>query len=214
MAFPDIKVKNNYLNQSIFNKARVDKFLLVLTFPEALRNIDKKYGAGVTPSKIVGERLELSVWGIVVPTISVGSVDVPFQNQTPVITNFTRPAYDPVNVKFTIDSEFYNWYVIWQWLALINNPGTSNFDEFNISGMKAQDGKLVAGPGKAEFWKNYTSEIQIKALNEYNQIIGNFTYTNCFPTGLDGIDFTYQGSDEIVSGFTFRFNQLFFNINT
>ena len=44
MSYKDITEKNNYLNQAILNKARVDKFLLIITMPLALRNIDVAYG--------------------------------------------------------------------------------------------------------------------------------------------------------------------------
>jgi len=212
MAFPDIKEKRNYLNQAPFNKARIDKFLLIMVMPEALRNIDKKYGTE-TQSKIVSEKLELSVWGAVVPSITVPSVQVPFGGQVPQATSFTRPVYEPVTVQFTIDSEFYNWYVIWQWLSLLNNPGTSNFDQSNISGMKLPDGTIKT-PEKPQFIPKYATEITLKALNEYNQIIGEFVYTQAFPTSLQGIQFNYQRADEITSGFTFAFSQLFFNIIT
>ena len=212
MAFPDLKEKRNYLNQSNLNKARIDKFVLVLTLPPALRNIDKKYVAA-TPSGVVSERLELSVWGIVVPTIEVGKVDVPFGGQVPKVTSFTRPAYEPVAVNFNIDSEFYNWYVIWQWLSLLNDSSTSVFDKNNISQIKNVDGTLKK-PGRAEFIQAYTTNINVLALNEYNQIVGDFVYTQAFPTALQGIQFNYKDSNEIVSGFTFEFNQLFFNINT
>ena len=211
MSYRDLTDKKNYLNQAVLNKARVDKFLLVITLPEALRKIDVRYG-DETPSKIIGEKLQMSVWGNVVPQISVPSVSVPFSGQVPKVTSFTRPAYDPVTVNFNVDSEFYNYYVIWKWLALLNDPTTSNFDSGNISGLVDPTTNNLIKPNKAEFIPKYASQITLSPMNEYNQLIGTFTFTQCFATSLNGINFNYQGSEEIVSSFTFDFSQLTFTI--
>lgn len=204
--YKDIGPKANYLNQAVLNKARIDKFLLVLTMPEALRNIDVPY-TEETPSRIVSEKLQMSVWGAIVPTTTIPSVLVPFGAQVPKISSMARASYDPVKVNFNIDNEFYNWYVIWKWLSLINEPETASFDAFNNSG-------IVSLQNSPNFLQKYSSNISIQALNEYNQIVCEFVYTQCFPISLDGINYNYQDAGEIVSGFTFEFSQLLFNINT
>jgi hypothetical protein len=213
MSYRDIKEKANYLDQAILNKARVDKFILTILLPESLRSIDSKYG-NETPSKIVSDRLQLSVWGTIVPTVTVPSVLVPFGGQVPKVTSFTRPAYEPIKVNFNVDSEFYNYYVIWRWLALINDPTNSNFDSANISGVVNPVSRTVTDSKKPSFIPKYTSQFSLQPLNEYNQVIGEFNFTQCFPVSLDGINFSYQDAGEVVSGFTFEFSQLTFNINT
>ena len=211
MSYRDLTDKHNYLNQAILNKARVDKFLLVITLPEALRKIDVRYG-NETPSKIIGDKLQMSVWGNVIPSITVPSIQVPFSGQVPKVTSFTRPAYDPVTVNFNIDSEFYNYYVIWKWLALLNDPKTSNFDSGNTSGLIDPSTKTLLNPDKAEFIPKYASQITISPMNEYNQLVGTFTFTQCYATSLNGITFNYQTGEEIASSFTFDFSQLTFTI--
>jgi hypothetical protein len=210
--YKDIPEKRNYLNQAITNKARIDKFLLIITMPEALRSIDVKYG-NETPSKIISEKLQMSVWGNVVPSINVPSISVPFQGQVPKVTSFSRPAYDPVTVNFNIDSEFYNYYVIWKWLALLNDPKTSVFDASNSSGLIDSATKALINPDKPGYIPKYSSQITLQPLNEYNQILGQFVFSQCFATSLNGINFNYQGSEEISSSFTFEFSQLTFTIN-
>lgn len=208
MAFVDpIRDKRNYLDQSILNKARIDKFFLTFTLPEPLRTIDKSIETSVTPNQIISERLSLSVWGIVVPTITVTSVDVPFGGQVPKVTSFSRPAYSPIDVNFTIDSQFYNWNVIYKWLNLLNDSQTSNFDQTGIS-------KQPYPQEKPQFMKRYCSDMLVTALNEYNQKVCEFEYIECFPTSLKGIEFNYQNNNEIQSGFTFEFSKLNFLINT
>jgi len=211
MSYRDLTEKHNYLNQAILNKARVDKFVLILTMPEALRKIDVRYG-DETPSKIISDKLQMSVWGNVVPAISVPSVSVPFQGQVPKVTSFSRPAYEPVTVNFTIDSEFYNYYVIWKWLALLNDPKKSVFDAENNSGLLDPGTKTLIDPKKPSYIPKYASQISLLPLNEYNQVLGEFVFTQCFATSLNGINFNYQASEEIASSFSFEFSQLTFNI--
>lgn len=213
MSYKDITEKNNYLNQAILNKARVDKFLLIITMPLALRNIDVAYG-NETASKIISDKLQMSVWGNVVPSIIVPSVAVPFQGQVPKVTSFSRPAYEPVTVNFNIDSEFYNYYVIWKWLALLNDPTKSVFDASNSSNRVDAGTNTIINPRKPNYIPQYSSQISLQPLNEYNQVLGEFVFTQCFATSLNGINFNYQGSEEISSSFTFDFSQLTFNINT
>lgn len=211
MSYRDITDKQNYLNQSILNKARVDKFLLTITMPEALRKIDVSYG-NETPSKIISEKLQMSVWGNVVPTISVPSVAVPYQGQVPKVTSFSRPAYEPVTVNFNIDNEFYNYYVIWKWLALLNDPKKSVFDSENNSGLVDPSTNTLINHKKPSYIPKYASQISLQPLNEYNQVLGEFVFTQCFATSLNGINFNYQTSEEISSSFTFEFSQLTFSI--
>ena len=213
MSYKDITEKNNYLNQAILNKARVDKFLIIITMPLALRNIDVEYG-NETASKIISDKLQMSVWGNVVPSIIVPSVAVPFQGQVPKVTSFSRPAYEPVTVNFNIDSEFYNYYVIWKWLALLNDPTKSVFDASNSSNRVDAGTNTIINPRKPNYIPQYSSQISLQPLNEYNQVLGEFVFTQCFATSLNGINFNYQGSEEISSSFTFDFSQLTFNINT
>ena len=211
MSYKDITEKNNYLNQAILNKARVDKFLLIITMPLALRNIDVAYG-NETSSKIISDKLQMSVWGNVVPSIIVPSVAVPFQGQVPKVSSFSRPAYEPVTVNFNIDSEFYNYYVIWKWLALLNDPTKSVFDANNNSNIVDAGTNTIINPRKPSYIPQYASQISLQPLNEYNQVLGEFVFTQCFATSLNGINFNYQGSEEISSSFTFDFSQLTFNI--
>lgn len=213
MSYKDITEKNNYLNQAVLNKARVDKFLLIITMPLALRNIDVRYG-NETPSKIISDKLQMSVWGNVVPSITVPSVAVPFQGQVPKVTSFSRPAYEPVTVNFNIDSEFYNYYVIWKWLALLNDPTNSVFDANNSSNRVDAGTNTIINPRKPNYIPQYSSQISLQPLNEYNQVLGEFVFSQCFATSLNGINFNYQGSEEITSSFTFDFSQLTFNIIT
>jgi hypothetical protein len=61
-----------------------------------------------------------------------------------------------------------------------------------------------------EYKKEYTSDMSLFGLDEYNKRTVHFTYTEAFPVQLGNIDYNYQTEDEITSSFTFAFSQLHF----
>ena len=59
------------INQSQFNKSRLDKFLLVLNLPTALKEINDQYIGARNNKKVNENSIQFSVYGSVVPTIEV-----------------------------------------------------------------------------------------------------------------------------------------------
>ena len=56
------------INQSQFNKSRLDKFLLVLNLPPALKEISDQYIGARNNTKVIENSLQFSVYGSIVPT--------------------------------------------------------------------------------------------------------------------------------------------------
>ena len=106
----------NPTQQSVLNVPSKDKFLLVLNLPSILKQ------QAQTNSTISLEPLEIKVYGSVVPTIQVPSNEVRFGGQSHHVSSYSRPAYDPLNVNFVIDNGFKNYWLLWKWLALLNDP--------------------------------------------------------------------------------------------
>ena len=103
------------INQSQFNKSRLDKFLLILNLPPVLKDISKK-DLGSRDNKVVIENsLQFSVYGAVVPSVTVPAEDLYYGGQTLKISKHTRPVYENVRVNFTIDNEFNNYWVLYKW---------------------------------------------------------------------------------------------------
>lgn len=185
------------VQQSILNKNRKDKFLLVLNLPNVLKEVNKS-DLNERSSKYLNlDTLQYSVYGGVVPLITVPEVDVPFGGQVPKYTSYARPAYSSVTVKFTVDNEFNNWWVLWYWLDLLNNSLESSYNFNNL-------------PENLKYKNihNYETDITVYGLDEYNNKKIQFDYLRAFITGLGNIDYDYRDPDQIESSFVFAFSQL------
>lgn len=186
--------------QSALNRARSDKFILELNLPIALKQI---YNQTLGDNFKV-DPIQFSIYGSPVPSISVPAIDVSFGGQVYKASSFSRPAYDPFNVKFLVDNGYKNYYTLWSWLNLLNDSQKSSTDAFNAIDVNfsKNDPKLVNPMLK------YTSSFTIYGLDEYNNRIISFSYTNVFPTSLSELSFSNQESNEINANVTFAFNQL------
>jgi hypothetical protein len=184
------------VQQSILNKNRKDKFLLVLNLPEVLKEINKISPSDRESKYINFDSLQYSVYGAVVPTITVSDIDTAFGGQVAKFTSYNRPAYSPITVNFTIDNGFNNWWVLWSWLNLLNNSKTGKYNSDDIS-----------QPDLVRVTNSYQADITIYGLDEYNNKKIQFDYTNAFITGLGEIVYNYRDSEQIESSFTFAFNQ-------
>lgn len=186
----------NVTQQSILNKNRKDKFLLILNIPDVLKEINK-IDQNDRESKYINlDSLQYSVYGSVVPASTIPEVDAAFGGQVTKFTSYNRPAYAPITVNFTVDNGFNNWWVLWSWLDLINN---SSDGIYNTNDIVSSD--------KVRITNSYQSNITIYGLDEYNNKKIRFDYTNAFVTGLGEINYNYRDSDQIESSFTFAFSQ-------
>tara|TARA_R110000751_G_scaffold84451_1_gene168969 strand:- start:9214 stop:9828 length:615 start_codon:yes stop_codon:yes gene_type:complete len=196
------------INQSQFNKSRLDKFLLVLNLPPILKDISKQY-LGARENKVVIENsLQFSVYGTVVPSIRVPEENLGYAGQSFKVSKHSRPAYENVSVNFTIDNEFNNYWVIYKWLDLLNDEKNSQFngkDIFktpNVSTKERNQNKTLTSP------ELYQTDITLYALDEFDKTKVKFVYTDAFPVDLGGIDFNYRSAGEIETTFEFAFSQL------
>ncbi len=143
--------------------------------------------------------LQLSIYGSPVPSINVPAIDVSFGSQIYKTSSFSRPAYEPLTVKFLIDNGYKNYWVIWNWINLLNDYKTSTTNAHNFA-------ENVAGIKNP--MSEFTSIFTIYGMDEYNNKIISFKYKYAFPTSLSEINFTNQEPSEINSSVTFVFNQL------
>ncbi len=184
------------VQQSILNKNRKDKFLLVLTLPNILKEVNKSSLNERSSNYLNQDTLQYSVYGNVVPNIVVPDVDVAFSGQTGKVTSYNRPAYPGVTVDFTVDNGYNNWWVLWYWLNVINNSTQGYYNSNNL-------------PTNSAF-KNvnsYMTDITMYGLDEYDNKVIQFDYLQAFITGLGGINFNYRDPEQIESSFTFVFSQ-------
>lgn len=186
--------------QSPLNRASKDKFIMVLNLPYILRNQAKD-----DPLLSI-EPIQISIYGTVVPTITVPAVELDHLGQSLHVSSHHRPTYSPLTVNFVVDNSYQNYYVFWKWLASMNDPIRSTY-----SGVPEQS-KTIFDQMNSGFETEYQTTISILALNEYNENIIEFKYTNAFLTSLGAINYSYRDGELLESTAEFYFNQL--NIET
>tara|TARA_R100000315_G_scaffold61745_1_gene40983 strand:+ start:437 stop:1027 length:591 start_codon:yes stop_codon:yes gene_type:complete len=187
--------KNTY-RQSMLNKSRADKFLLVFDIPPILKTFNRNWNQDQDNNSIISDTVQFSIFGTTVPEITVPAVDNRYAGSTLYISSHSKNAYPPVSVKFNIDNEYKNYWVIYQWLNLLHDQreGHYNVRDINV--------------GESHPFKNYQTDLTIFGKDEFNNNRIKFTYTKAFPTTVETIDYDYQTSDEVTSGFTFVYSQL------
>lgn len=191
------------ITQSQLNKSRFDKFLLVLNLPTVMRNLESTNKNLRGNNYIAQNALQFSVYGSVIPQISVPAVEAPFAGGTYKLSSNTRPPYDEITVNFTIDNKFNNYWVIYKWLDILSDDKNIVFNANNI---------LTGNPNATIIPnslqpQNYQTDFTIFAKDEFDTNIVKFTYTKAFPVALGGIDYNYRESGEIETSFTFAFSQ-------
>jgi hypothetical protein len=186
-------------SQSVLNRASKDKFILVLELPNVL-----KKQALSDPSLDI-EKLQVSVYGTVVPPISIPAVEVRYGGQSTNFSSHSRPNYPPLTVNFLVDNEFSNYYVLWKWLALLNDPKSSTYT--GTPADRVSTVNLLQNGSNTE----YQTNLSILSLNEYNKAVVEFKYSNAFITNLGGINYSYRDGDVIDSTVEFQYNQLDIN---
>lgn len=184
----------NQNNQSILNKSRLDKFILIFSIPRALREINVRENSARNSNNVIEDKLQLSVYGAVVPELTVPSIQVPYAGSNLYQSAHAREAYPPVTVNFTADNEFNNYWVIYKWLNLMHDQKTGVYDESDLD------------PDN-EF-NNYQTDMTLYGLDEYENRRIEFTYTKAFPVTLGNLEYNYRTSEEIESSFTFVYSQL------
>jgi len=183
-------------SQSSLNRASKDKFILVLELPSILRKRSK------TDPTLDIEKLQMGVYGSVVPDISVPPIEVRFGGQSANFSSHSRPNYPPLAVNFTVDNEYKNYYVLWKWLALLNAPELSVYDG-TPSNQKTNKDTIESGLNT-----EYQTNLSILALNEYNEPAIEFVYTNAFITNLGGITYSYRDGEILETTAQFQYNQI------
>jgi hypothetical protein len=188
--------------QSPFNKTRKDKFLMVMNIPLALRQIATKFER--TPDTILPDTLQFSVYGTVIPDISVPAIQTRYSGQTLSHSSHSREPYPPINVNFTVDNRFNNYWVIYTWLDMLNNSTNGIYDSKNLT----TPTRSITNNGANSSFYQYKSTISIFGLDEYDKRVIEFKYTDAFPSSVGGINYSYRDAGEVESSFTLNYSQL------
>ena len=182
--------------QSVLNRPGKDKFILVLNLPPILRK-------RLTNDELLNiDPLQISIFGTVVPPAQVPANEVRFGGQSYNVSSYSRPNYPPLPVNFIIDNKFRNYWVLWKWLQILNDPESSFYT--------GTDPKLETWRDRLEsgIVTEYQTNFSVIGLNEYNQYTVEFIFKNAFITNLGGINYDYNDTELIKSSAEFQFSQL------
>ena len=184
------------MQQAMLNKSRADKFLLVFDIPPILREINKNSTQDQSNATLISDSVQFSIFGAAVPEITVAAQETRYAGSTLYVSSHSKEPFPPVTVKFNVDNEYKNYWVIYQWLNLLHDQyeGRYNQRELNLS--------------KDSDFRDYQTNLTIYGKDEFNNNRIKFTYTKAFPTTIEAITYNYQTADEITSGFTFVYSQL------
>jgi hypothetical protein len=182
--------------QSVLNQSGRDKFLLVLNLPKILKN------RAVNDELINLDPLQISIYGTAVPPIQVPSNEVRFAGQSYNVSSYARLNYQPLSVKFIVDNRFRNYWVLWKWLTILNDPKESLYTGTKANLETFRD-RIESG-----ILTEYQTNFSVIGLNEYNEKGIEFSYYNGFITSLGGIEYNYREPSIIESTAEFQFSQL------
>lgn len=167
---------------------------MILELPYILRK-----RAPTDPSLNI-EPLQISVFGTVVPDISVPEVDVRYAGQNLHLSTYARPNYPPLSISFIVDNDYKNYFLLWKWLDVMN---LAIKDYYGGTGNVSPDHKAIVGD---QF--EYQTTFSIWALNEYNEPALEFKYSKAFISRLGGINYSYRDGTLIEASADFHFSQL------
>ena len=185
----------NTMQQAVLNKSRADKFSLVFDIPPILKEFNKKFNQNNL--SIISDSVQFSIFGTAVPEVTVAAEETRYAGSTLYVSSHSKSPYPPVSVKFNVDNEYKNYWVVYQWLNLLHDQYQGRYNAREIN----------AGSREPTF-KDYQTNLTIYGKDEFNNNRIKFTYTKAFPTSVEAIDYNYQTPDEITSGFTFVYSQL------
>ena len=146
------------------------------------------------------ESLQFSVYGSIVPDIVVPAVETRYSGSTLYVSSHSRPSYPAVNVKFTIDNQFNNYWVIYQWLNLMRDQNEGTYGIVNAR-------NLADNP---ELLRDYATIFTLYGTDEFNNNVIRWDFHSAFPTKLGGIEWNEQNQEgtEIQCSFEFVFSKI------
>ena len=84
---------NTDIQQSVLNKSKKDKFLFVLTLPDAMKEISYTLPENRQDDRVLPESLQFSVYGALLPAVRVDGGEIRYSGQALKFSSHSRPAY-------------------------------------------------------------------------------------------------------------------------
>lgn len=189
------------MNQSVLNRARIDKFNLILDLPVIL----KRSTDPIIKNKFKADTIQFTVFGSPVPKIQIPEIKIPFGGQNAYVSSHNRPAYPPLTLSYLIDNGYQNYWILWKWLNLFNSQELSTSEVsnppegYNIWHQLSDSSTPLS---------DYQASFNLYALDEFNNPVICFKYSNAIITGLSELNYQHQDAKEITGTVTFAYDQM------
>jgi len=187
------------MDQSTLNKSRNDKFLLLFGLPKGV-NLKSD---PVLRKDFNENKIELSIFSLSIPDITVPSISLGYGGQTYKTSSFSRPDYNPLELKFFIDNGYHNYYILWKWLNIFNDSKYST-SEITTTSQVPYDSTFEL----QNWFSDYVTNLNLIVMDEYNNKLMKVTYEDAFITSLGGINYSHQDGAEFIGSVSFAYNQL------
>ena len=174
---------------------------MVLTVPQLLRRFSQH-----DPNLDI-DTVQISIHGAVVPDISEPSIQAPIMGHVTNYSSHSRPNYSPLQVNFLVDNNYFNYYILWKWLDLLNSANNSWY-QGTEERLRTRAYDLESGGLNNE----YQTDFSVIGYNEYNEESIEFYYRGAFITNLGAINYSYRDAELLESTVQFQFSQLTMNI--
>lgn len=189
-------ISSNPQLQSPLNISAKDKFIMLFELPEVLKRIKHKLNYD-------SDILQTTVYGTVVPDVSVPAIEAKYGGQGIHTSSFARPMYSPITTSFAVDNRYKNYTLLFNWLNILNDSVDSVYGGFSGTDALPQ---WVLGDRT-----EYQTTVHIFGLDEYNKPVVRFDYTRAFITKLGGITYSYRDANTVDGSAEFYFSQLYVN---
>lgn len=180
--------------ESPLNKTFADKFYFIFELPEALKNIKTKKTLVKSGLGINKKTVQWSIIKAEVPNINIKANPINYAGGTLHVSSHTKSPYDPFKITFKVDSNWLNYFTIYEWINFIYGEKEGHFDEENLTDSKS--------------FNSYAVPVSIVGLDEYNNPAIQWIFTYAFPTDLSAISLDYTSTEEIEFSATFVFSQM------
>lgn len=191
------------VEQAVLNKGRKDKFIMIFTVPDVMKNIISR---NIRTDRFADlDAVQFSLYNCPVPDIKSNHIEVPYSGHVYHTSSYSRPAYEPLVINFAVDNEFNNYWLFWKWLSVLNDPMDSFYAGPKVSGEPDKhENDLPHGK------YNFTTNLHVLGMDEYNNAKIRFDYYDCLITTLSKIGYNLRDPDEIDCTCTMTFNK--FNV--
>jgi hypothetical protein len=180
--------------ESLLNKTFADKFFFIFELPEALKNLQPNQPGKNAKLGIDKKALQWSIVKAEVPNVNIKAAPINYGGGTLHYSTHTKSPYDPFKITFKVDSNYMNYFTIYEWINFIYGEKEGHFNEEKLT--------------DSESFTSYAVPVSIVGLDEFNNPVIQWIFTYAFPTDLSSINLDYTSTDEIEFTATFVFSQM------